>query len=284
LLNKDNNQLLPNGTLIINVNLQVQVEKRAVWYPPTPTCIPNDDTQMLADLLLETGSCSDVTFQVGHQDFRLHSFILKKRAAALFQMIDEHTDQTIITLAEEDDVDAAVFRIIVRYIYTSEWPDRQSPPSLLMPTWRNPCWSWPIALVALVSSITWNESVKFLDETTAADMLLLGDSFAYLPTIEGSGHQNLQKPSGCGHEHGGMEARQGIEFASGGTFLSLPPQAKQSSWWSGGTIMRRRIAQPAFETWSGCGRQSRNVGETIEGRMIDCSTLCIAVHCCSRVL
>jgi hypothetical protein len=72
LLNKENKMILPNGALIIDVQLQVQVEKRAVWYPPTP--IPNSGG-MLVDLL-ETGSCSDVTFHVGQQDFCLHRFIL----------------------------------------------------------------------------------------------------------------------------------------------------------------------------------------------------------------
>jgi BTB/POZ domain/MATH domain len=103
LLNKDNRILLPNGTLIIDVELQVYVEKRAVWYPP----IPNGDTQLLADLL-ETGRGSDVTFRIGQQDFHLHSLILEKRAPVLFQMIEEHPEQTIITLEDdEEEEDAA---------------------------------------------------------------------------------------------------------------------------------------------------------------------------------
>jgi speckle-type POZ protein len=174
LLNQDNKHVLPNGTLIIDVELQVQVEKRAVWYPPTP--IPNDDTQkMLADLL-ETGRCSDVTFNVGQQYFRLHSFILEKCAPVLFRMIEEHPAQTIITLAEEDDVDPAVFQIIVSYIYTSEWPaavtvivDADVAKSILICADRFGC----INLKHYVESVIVE---KFLDEQNAADMLLLGDS------------------------------------------------------------------------------------------------------------
>jgi BTB/POZ domain len=166
LLNRDNKHLLPNGALIIVVELQVQVEKRAVWYPPTP--IPNGDTQMLADLL-ETGRCSDVTFQVGRQDFRLHRCILEKRAPVLFQMIEQQ-DQTIIAL--DEDVDAAIFEIIVRNIYTSDWPAIASADvakSILILADHFGC----INLKLYVESVIVEQ---FLDEKSAADMLLFGDS------------------------------------------------------------------------------------------------------------
>jgi BTB/POZ domain len=170
LLNEDNELLLPNGTLIIDVELQVQLEKPAVWYPPTP--IPNDDTQMLADLL-DTGRCSDVTFNVGQQDFRLHSFILEKRAPVLFQMMIEHPNQTItLEEEEEEDVDSAMFEIMVRYIYTSDWPsvvDAEVAKTMLTLADHFGC----INLKHYVESVTVE---KFLDEHSAADMLLLGDS------------------------------------------------------------------------------------------------------------
>jgi BTB/POZ domain len=169
LLDKDTKILLPNGTLIIDVDLRIQVEKRAVWYPPTP--IQNGDTQMLAGLL-ETGRCSDVTFQVGQQQFRLHRFILEDRASVLFQMI-EHPDQTIIL---EEDVDAAMFQIIVRYIYTSDWPavdavivDADVATTILTLANRFGC----IGLKQYLESVIVE---KFLDKDSAADMLLLGDS------------------------------------------------------------------------------------------------------------
>jgi BTB/POZ domain len=170
LLNKDNKMILPNGTLIFDVGLQVQVEKRAVWYPPTP--IPNGDTQDLLADLLETGRCSDVTFQVGNQDFCLHRFILEKRAPVLFHMIEYH-DQTI-TLDEEEDVDAAMFGIMVRYIYTSDWPaavivDAQVAKTMLILADRFGC----INLKLYVESVMVE---KFLHVDNAADMLLLGDS------------------------------------------------------------------------------------------------------------
>jgi hypothetical protein len=63
LLNKDNEILLPNGTWIIDMGLQVQVEKQAVWYPKPITAL-----KFLTNLL-ESSCCSNVTFQVGNQDF-----------------------------------------------------------------------------------------------------------------------------------------------------------------------------------------------------------------------
>jgi BTB/POZ domain len=172
LLDKDNKILLANGTLIIDVELQVYVEKRVVWYPPTP--IPNDDTQLLADLL-DTSRCSDVTFHVGRQGFHLHSFILEKRAPVLFQMIEDHPDQTITLEDDEEDVDAAMFQIIVRSIYTSEWPaaavivDAAVAKTMLSLADRFGC----INLKHYVESAMVE---KFLDKDNAADMLLLGDS------------------------------------------------------------------------------------------------------------
>jgi BTB/POZ domain len=151
------------------VAIQVQVEKREVWYPPT--AIQNGDTQkMLADLLA-TGRCSDVTFKVGQQEFRLHSFILDNRASALFQMID-HPGQTIILLEEEGDVDAAMFQSIVRYIYTGDGPaaaavivDADMATTMLTLADRFGC----VGLKHYVESV-------IVDEDSAADMLLMGDS------------------------------------------------------------------------------------------------------------
>jgi speckle-type POZ protein len=171
LLDKDNKILLPNGTLIIDVGLQIQVEKRAVWYPPTP--IPNGDIQELLADLLETGRYSDVTVKVGHQDFHLHRFILEKRAPVLFQMMDEHhPDQTITLEDEEEDVDAAMFEIMVRYIYTSDWPvfvDAEVAKTILILADRFGCINLKLYMESVMVE-------KFLHVDNAADMLLLGDS------------------------------------------------------------------------------------------------------------
>jgi BTB/POZ domain/MATH domain len=111
LLNKDKKFLLPNGTLVIDVEVQVNVEKAPIWYPK-----PITDSKFLADLL-ESSCCSDVTFRVANQDFRLHRVVLASRAPVLFQMI-EHPDQIIALDDDDDDVDADTFRSIVRHIYT----------------------------------------------------------------------------------------------------------------------------------------------------------------------
>jgi hypothetical protein len=90
----------------------------------------------------------------------------------LFQMVDEHPDQTIITLDEEEDVDAAMFQIIVRYIYTSDCPavvDAAVAKTMVTLADRFGC----IGLKHYVESVMVE---MFLDEKSAADMLLLGDS------------------------------------------------------------------------------------------------------------
>jgi BTB/POZ domain len=167
LFNKDNNFLLPNGTLVIDVELQVYVEKAPIWYPK-----PITDSKFLADLL-ESSCCSDVTFQVDNQDFRLHRVVLASRAPVLFQMI-EHPDQII---ALDDDVDADTFRSIVRHIYTGDWPavsaasvaDADVAKTMLTSADRFGCTDLKHYLESVIVE-------KFLNEDSAADMLLLGDS------------------------------------------------------------------------------------------------------------
>jgi hypothetical protein len=87
-------------------------------------------------------------------------------------MIEYH-DQTI-TLDAEEDVDAAMFQIMVRYIYTSDWPasvivDAKVAKTMLTLADRFGC----INLKLYVESVMVE---KFLDVDSAADMLLLGDS------------------------------------------------------------------------------------------------------------
>jgi BTB/POZ domain len=171
-LNTDNKFLLPNGTLVIDVELQVYVELPPVWYPKQPMT----DTKFLADLL-ESSCCSDVTFQVGHQDFRLHRNVLASRAPALFQMID-HPDQ-IIALDDDDDVvDADTFRSIVRHIYTGDWPVASADTvvdadvtakTMLISADRFGCTTLKHYYESVIVE-------KFLNKDNAADMLLLGDS------------------------------------------------------------------------------------------------------------
>jgi BTB/POZ domain len=166
LLNKDNNFLLSNGTLVIDVELQVYVEKAPIWYPK-----PITDSKFLTNLL-ESSCCSDVTFKVGNQKFRLHRNFLASRASALFQMI-EHPDQ-IIAL---DDVDADTFRCIVRHIYTGDWPvvsaasvvDADVANTMLSSADRFGCTNLKHYFESVIVE-------KFLNEDSAADMLLLGDS------------------------------------------------------------------------------------------------------------
>jgi BTB/POZ domain len=169
LLDKTKKLLDDCGTLVIEVDLQVYVEKSPVWYPPMPI-IRDDDSKMLADLLLDDPtSCSDVTFKVGSQEFKLHRFLLATRAPVLFQMITS-IDQTI-TLP---DVDADSFRSLVRLMYTGDWSNSfinnaNEAKSLLTTANRFGC----SRLKLLVESFMVEE---FLDASNAADLLLLGES------------------------------------------------------------------------------------------------------------
>jgi speckle-type POZ protein len=170
LKNTDNKYLLPNGTLVIDVEVQVYVELPPVWYPKPMT----DHSKFLADLL-ESSCCSDVTFRVGNQDFRLHRNVLASRAPTLFQMID-HPDQ-IINLDDEYVVDADTFRSIVRHIYTGEWPASAAAvvdadvaaKTMLISADRFGCTNLKQYYESVIVE-------KFLNKDNAADMLLLGDS------------------------------------------------------------------------------------------------------------
>jgi speckle-type POZ protein len=168
-LDKDNKFLILNGTLVIEVELQAYVEVPPIWYPMP---ILDSSKLFLADLL-ESASCSDVTFRVGEQNFRLHRNVLASRSTTLFQMID-HPDQ-IIALGDDDVVDADTFRSIVRHIYTGDWPvstsivDANVAKTMLIAADRFGCTNLKHYYESMIVE-------KFLHETNAADMLLLGDS------------------------------------------------------------------------------------------------------------
>jgi hypothetical protein len=185
LLDPNQTFLDQDGTLVIDIELRIYVKMPSVWYPPmlptaeasagttTTTTSSSSSSRLLADLY-KSGRCSDVTFQVGHEKFHLHRFNLDYRATVLSDMIPPAVDdQTIIVLDDKVD-DVEMFRIMVRYIYTEEWPtttklDLKAAKALLTTANRFGCRRLKL----------WIESVlvdKFLDEHNAADLLLLGDS------------------------------------------------------------------------------------------------------------
>jgi hypothetical protein len=187
LLDPNQTFLDQEGTLVIDIDLRIYVKTPSVWYPPilptaaadsagtttTSTSSSSSSSRLLADLY-KSGRCSDVTFQIGHEKFHLHRFILDYQATAMFEMIPHATadEHTIIVLDDKVD-DVEMFRVMVRYIYTEELPtmklDFKAAQALLITANRFGCNRLKLYIESVLVD-------KFLNEHNAADLLLLGDS------------------------------------------------------------------------------------------------------------
>ncbi len=132
------NCLDQDGTLTIQVNLQIAVDRRAVWYPPTMRQEPT--LLQLYDSVEETG---DVTFRLtfasskkGYSScqspscryYKAHKMILALRARILYELICEESlledeeDDYNATAVDLPGVDPEEFEALLKYIYTIEQP------------------------------------------------------------------------------------------------------------------------------------------------------------------
>eukprot|EP00531_Pseudo-nitzschia_arenysensis_P004077 CAMPEP_0116155584 /NCGR_PEP_ID=MMETSP0329-20121206/22386_1 /TAXON_ID=697910 /ORGANISM="Pseudo-nitzschia arenysensis, Strain B593" /LENGTH=490 /DNA_ID=CAMNT_0003652629 /DNA_START=151 /DNA_END=1620 /DNA_ORIENTATION=+ len=182
------NSLDQEGTLTIQVNLQIAVDRRAVWYPSTMRQEPT--LLQLYDSIEETG---DATFRLTFvsnkkdysssrsqscQHYKAHKMILALRARILYELVCEES----LPEDEEDDysgaavdlpgVDPEEFEALLKHIYTIEQPiirDEMAGRKLLVAADR----------FCLTSLKMYVESVlvdRFTSSHNAASLLLFADA------------------------------------------------------------------------------------------------------------
>ena len=160
------NHLDEDGTLVIDVDLQIAVEKEDVWYPAVS--IPND---MLTKLYESSETTSDVVFGVDGEEFPAHKNILSLRAKTLYELTKDHENNDDVTVPIQD-IEKDVFESVLEFIYCVRKPeikDEAIATKLLLAADRLDCTELKLYVESTITD-------KFLKASNAAHWLLIGDS------------------------------------------------------------------------------------------------------------
>ena len=201
------NYLEEDGSLSIEVDIQITVDSKRVWYPKT---IPTETSlkQLFVDAAASStknpteeeseNDTTDIVFIVDDELFPVHKFVLSLHAKTLFAFYKEHvigskkrkrngTTGTNNNDEDEDnddddddrarvhipDMNSETFQKVLEYIYTINITptlvDVAAATELLLAAHRFEC----ATLQLYVESVLVD---KFVTPTNAAAMLLLGDS------------------------------------------------------------------------------------------------------------
>ena len=163
------NYLDKDGTLVIEVDIQIAEERKNIWYPD-----PLQEEPSLVKLYHTHESTSDITFDVDGKEFHAHKSILSVRAETLFELTNDDDngrirDGKIVTIFSTE---ADIFEQILEYVYTVKTPEIKNEGiaiKLLVAADRFGCTDLKLYIESTIVD-------KFLNATNAAKWLLLSDS------------------------------------------------------------------------------------------------------------
>ena len=163
------NYLDKDGTLVIEVDIQIAEERKNIWYPD-----PLQEEPSLVKLYHTHESTSDITFDVDGKEFHAHKSILSVRAETLFELANDDDngrirDGKIVTIFSTE---ADIFEQILEYVYTVKTPEIKNEGiaiKLLVAADRFGCTDLKLYIESTIVD-------KFLNATNAAKWLLLSDS------------------------------------------------------------------------------------------------------------
>ena len=163
------NYLDKDGTLVIEVDIQIAEERKNIWYPD-----PLQEEPSLVKLYHTHESTSDITFDVDGKEFHAHKSILSVRAETLFELTNDddngrNRDGKILTIFSTE---ADIFEQILEYVYTVKTPEIKNEGiaiKLLVAADRFGCTDLKLYIESTIVD-------KFLNATNAAKWLLLSDS------------------------------------------------------------------------------------------------------------
>lgn len=114
---------LVNGNLILEVDVQVLLDRPPTWTPTkTSSAVCSDMLKLLESTSRDD---YDVTFSVGGEqaeEIFAHRTILKARAPFLADVVADNPD--VNNPIPIDDVEPAIFRMLLRFIYGGELPSK----------------------------------------------------------------------------------------------------------------------------------------------------------------
>jgi hypothetical protein len=153
-----------DGTLTIDVDIQVALPHKHVWYPK-----PLEQQQVLVNLHRSPEN-ADVEFSVNGKIFKAHKCVLAIQGIFLLELFEE-SDNEKVTIS---GVTAEIFETLLEYIYTVKEPefnDMATTKDILVAADK----FGVIGLKLLAESTLAN---IFLAPKTAATLLILADSHA----------------------------------------------------------------------------------------------------------
>ena len=160
-----------DGSLVIDVDLQITADSKRVWYPKK---LQREEilVQSYSD---SSNTTSDIVFVVEGMDYHAHKMILSLRAKTLYELSKEQyitsdDDQPRVPLSH---IKGETFRKILEYIYTvnttPKIDNEASATELLLAADRFDCTQLKLYVESTIVD-------KFLTTDNAASMLVLGDS------------------------------------------------------------------------------------------------------------
>ena len=164
------NYLDKDGTLVIEVDIQIAEERKNIWYPD-----PLQEEPSLVKLYHTHESTSDIIFDVDGKEFHAHKSILSVRAETLVELTNDDDDNgrirdgNIVTILSTE---ADIFEQILEYVYTVKTPEIKNEGiaiKLLVAADRFGCTDLKLYIESTIVD-------KFLNATNAAKLLLLSDS------------------------------------------------------------------------------------------------------------
>eukprot|EP00536_Pseudo-nitzschia_multiseries_P004662 jgi/Psemu1/295646/fgenesh1_pm.79_\ len=159
------NYLEEDGSLVIEVDIQLAVEEKLVWYPEE---LKREDT--LVKLYQNaTSESADVVFDVGGKEYRVHKNILRLRAKTLFELSMEQEGYTPVPII---NTRPETFKVVLDFVYTVKVPEvknEDTATEMLVAADRFDCADLKLYIESVIVD-------KFLAPINAATLVILADS------------------------------------------------------------------------------------------------------------
>jgi hypothetical protein len=196
-----------DGSLVIEIDLQITADSKRVWYPPK---LKQEESWV--QFYSDSSSTSDVIFVVGGTDYHAHKIIISLRAKTLYDLCKEY----ITNHGDDNDgphqprvplshMKGETFRKILEYIYTvntiPKMDNVSSAKDLLLAADRFDCTHLKLYVESTIVD-------KFLTTDNAASMLILGDSHSLALLKEAAMIMYASDPSTVQESEGWSEIQE----------------------------------------------------------------------------
>ena len=117
------NYLDDDGTLVIEVDIQIAAEETNVWWPELD--MPNKFLTKLYRSTSTPDSSADVTFRVGGKDFEAHTTVLSQCAKTMYEMVIDYRNRSDdgSVVVPISDMEGDVFEKILEFVYCVQTPE-----------------------------------------------------------------------------------------------------------------------------------------------------------------